>query len=313
MAAILPNAEEQAKYINSPETRLFSKSDNVYGLELARESVSRDRHVVIVEGYTDVIMCHQHGVENVVAVLGTALGARHIRLLRRFADRVTLVLDGDEAGQRRTNEVLEMFVASPLDLRIVTLPDGQDPCDFVQAHGRVAFETLLGRSDDALTHKINLATRGVDLRQRHSSIQPASGRYIVDVGRGDARWRSDNNPWRLRMQQVLGRLSREFRVDEAALRERLRELRKSKRPLTEQVEETPAALPKADFDPWDRELLWLVFRFPQFVEEALARIDARHLRMRAGPGNLAHLPITASTRIGSRFWQGPGRSGGSTP
>ncbi len=275
---ILPNVDEQAKYINSPETRLFSKSDNVYGLDLARDSVSRDRHVVIVEGYTDVIMCHQNGIENVVAVLGTALGPRHIRLLRRFADRVTLVLDGDEAGQRRTNEVLEMFVASPLDLRIVTLPEGQDPCDFVRGHGREAFESLLGQSDDALTHKINLATRGVDLVNDIHQSNRALEEILSTLAGATLAGESDNNPWRLRLQQVLGRLAREFRVGEASLRERLRELRKSKRPLAEQFEESPAAASKAEFDPWDRELLWLVFRYPHCVDEALDRIDAGYLR-----------------------------------
>ena len=119
---ILPGAEEGAKYINSPETRLFSKSDNLYALDVARDTIVADKHAIVVEGYTDVIMLHQHGIGNAVAALGTALGPRHIKVLRRYTDRVTLVLDGDDAGQRRSNEVLEMFVASPIDLRIVTLP-----------------------------------------------------------------------------------------------------------------------------------------------------------------------------------------------
>ncbi len=88
-----------------------------------------------MEGYTDTIIARQFGFENTVAVLGTALGERHIRLLRRFADSITLVLDGDEAGQRRANEILGLFVAEQADLKIVTLPDGLDPADFLLQRG----------------------------------------------------------------------------------------------------------------------------------------------------------------------------------
>ncbi len=143
---ILPGAsgDNPAKYINSPETRLFSKSDNLYALDLARERVAKLREIVVVEGYTDVIMAHQVGVDHVVAVLGTALGPRHIQVLRRFADRVILVLDGDEAGQRRTNEILELFVAAQIDLRILTLPEEFDPCEFLLERGAEPFRELLG-------------------------------------------------------------------------------------------------------------------------------------------------------------------------
>ena len=127
--------QEKAKYINSPETRLFSKSNHLYGLDIVRAATLQDPHIIAVEGYTDVIMAHQQGLNNVVAALGTALGERHVSILRRFADRITLVLDGDEAGKRRTNEVLELFVAAQVDLRILTLPASLDPCDFLRAAG----------------------------------------------------------------------------------------------------------------------------------------------------------------------------------
>ena len=98
---------------------------------------------MVMEGYTDCIVAHQFGFANAVAVLGTALGEAHIRILKRFADRIVLVLDGDEAGQRRAKEVLELFVAQEVDLRILTLPDELDPCDFLQSRGAAAFAELL--------------------------------------------------------------------------------------------------------------------------------------------------------------------------
>src|SRR6185295_7109931 len=119
---------DSAKYINSPESPLFSKSSMLYGLDMAREAITKSRHAMVMEGYTDSLVAQQCGITDAVAVLGTALGQRHIRLLRRFADSITLVLDGDEAGQKRTNEILELFIAEQVDLRILTLPEGLDPC-----------------------------------------------------------------------------------------------------------------------------------------------------------------------------------------
>ena len=87
-----------AKYVNSPETPLFTKSKLLYGLDLAREALRKTRTALVMEGYTDVIVAHQYGFQNAVAVLGTALGESHIRILKRHADRIVLVLDGDEAG-----------------------------------------------------------------------------------------------------------------------------------------------------------------------------------------------------------------------
>ena len=88
--------DRSAKYINSPETPLFSKSRELYGLDMARENFKADGGAIVMEGYTDVLMAHQHGIDNCVAVLGTALGERHLQLLRRYTDSITLVLDGDE-------------------------------------------------------------------------------------------------------------------------------------------------------------------------------------------------------------------------
>ena len=124
-------------------------------LDSARDAIGRTRNAVVMEGYTDTIVARQFGFDNTVAVLGTALGERHIRLLRRFADSITLVLDGDEAGQRRANEILGLFVAEQVDLRIVTLPDGLDPADFLLSAEPRRFGSFLDSAVDALEHKLN--------------------------------------------------------------------------------------------------------------------------------------------------------------
>jgi len=92
------SSKDDAKYLNSPETPLFNKSSQLYALDVAREGIARELGIVVMEGYTDVIMAHQHGIDNAVAVLGTALGERHVPVVRRFTDSITLVLDGRRSG-----------------------------------------------------------------------------------------------------------------------------------------------------------------------------------------------------------------------
>ena len=136
------------KYINSLETPLFSKSNQLYGLDVARDAIAKSRQVLVMEGHTDVVAAHQFGLQNAVAVLGTAIGERHLQLLRGLADTVVLVLDGDEFGRKQANEALELFVAQQIDLKILTLPDGLDPADYLAQHGRQAMEMLITRAVD---------------------------------------------------------------------------------------------------------------------------------------------------------------------
>ena len=128
---ILPELEQKmadagrgvAKYLNSPETLLFKKSRNLYGADLARLAARNAGWVGVVEGYTDVIAAHQVGLANVVGTLGTALTDDHVQALRRLADRVVLVFDGDEAGQKAADRSLELFLSHEVDVRVLALPD----------------------------------------------------------------------------------------------------------------------------------------------------------------------------------------------
>jgi DNA primase len=111
---ILPNstfALDAPKYYNSTDTELFSKSDQLYGIDLARQAGAKAGYLAVVEGYTDVLMAHQHGVCQVVATMGTALNARHVQQLRRFAERVVLVFDADEGGHSGVDRALEVFAS----------------------------------------------------------------------------------------------------------------------------------------------------------------------------------------------------------
>ncbi len=162
------------KYINGRETILFRKSHQLYGLDKARDAIRRQGQVFVMEGYTDVVAAWQAGIEPVVAVLGTALGQQHVKMLKRFAKQVVLVLDGDSAGQNRADEVLELFVSADADLRVLTLPDGSDPADFLAAHGRQAFQELVAEAPDAMDHKLARLTAGVDLCETHTRSRQRS-------------------------------------------------------------------------------------------------------------------------------------------
>ncbi len=145
-------AEERAKYLNSPETPLFDKSSALYGLHWARQAIGQLDQSILVEGYFDVVIPAQAGVGNVVATLGTALTDRHVRMLSRLASDVVLVFDSDTAGVAAAERGLELFIAQEVNVRVATIPDGKDPCDYVLSAGAEAFRRLIGEAPDALEY-----------------------------------------------------------------------------------------------------------------------------------------------------------------
>lgn len=273
---ILPGAGEGEgpKYINSPETRLFSKSNNLYALNLVRDVLARDPRIVVVEGYTDVIMAHQHGVQNVVAALGTALGERHVRLLQRFAEEITLVLDGDDAGQRRTNDILRLFVAAQVNLRILTLPSGLDPCDFIRQQGPDAFQELLSQAVDALEHKARTVTDGIDIVANPDQAHRALDEILKTMATAPRITGVTPESLRLREQQMLVRLARQFHVEEPSLRARLDQLRGERKEAGAAAVE-PAR--RVDLTPAELELFQILLVHSELVESALAAIPVEEL------------------------------------
>jgi DNA primase len=134
------------KYLNSSETPLYSKSNTLYCLDAAKEAGRRQGYFIIVEGYLDALACHQYGVRNAVATLGTALTEGHLRLMRRFADKLVLIFDPDPAGVKASLRGFDLFVASGMKVNVVSLPDNDDPDTFLQKHGQEAFSARLRES-----------------------------------------------------------------------------------------------------------------------------------------------------------------------
>ncbi|MGJ3235515.1 DNA primase [Marivirga sp.] len=142
-ARILINDKKQPKYINSPETDVYHKSEVLYGIAQAKKSIRDEENCYLVEGYTDVISLHQSGVENVVASSGTSLTTQQIKLIGRYAQNVTVLFDGDAAGLKAAMRGIDLILEGGLNVKVVIFPDGEDPDSYSQKMGDEAFKSFL--------------------------------------------------------------------------------------------------------------------------------------------------------------------------
>jgi len=166
--------DDPAKYINSPETRAFSKSKTLYGLHVAKAVVSESGCIAVVEGYTDVLAAHQAGLKNVVATLGTAMTSEHLGVLSRYTDRVVLVFDGDQAGRHAAERAVDAFLGASADVAVALLEGELDPCDLIVQGGAEAFKRTLGTAMSALDFKIQAVS------ERHSTSTAGGMARAVD-------------------------------------------------------------------------------------------------------------------------------------
>jgi DNA primase len=148
------------KYLNSPETPLYSKSNVLYCLDQAKEPARKQGYFIIVEGYLDAIACHQYGARNAVATLGTALTDGHLRLMRRFAQKLMLIFDPDPAGVKAALRGFELFAGSGMKVNVVSLPDGDDPDTFLKKNGYEAFASCLKGSVKFMDFVLGQVVRG---------------------------------------------------------------------------------------------------------------------------------------------------------
>ena len=267
---VLPGSDDPAKYINSPETPLFSKSSMLYGLDTAREAMTQSRRAIVVEGYTDCLAARQAGIDDVVAVLGTALGERHAKLLRRYADRIVLVLDGDDAGRRRANEILDVLLAEPIDVRIARMPAGVDPCEFVLERGRAPFEALVDSAGDPLEYRMDEALAALAPDAGDDAALASIESVLKALAAVSPRSPLSPSQRRLREDQVLGRLSRDV------LRGRVLELRGRSAPVPDAP--TAASLPR--LPAWDREVIEVLVGVPDSAGLIVRQVGAAGLESR---------------------------------
>ena len=156
-ARILKKEARQPKYINSPETEVYHKSDILYGIYQAKKAIRQDDNCYLVEGYTDVVSLHQSDIENVVASSGTSLTVEQIRLISRFTDNITVLYDGDPAGIKASLRGVDMILENGLNVRTVVFPEGEDPDSYSRKLGTTAFKQFLDEQTvDFITFKVSL-------------------------------------------------------------------------------------------------------------------------------------------------------------
>ena len=152
----------QQKYVNSPDSEIYHKERELYGLYQAKKAIAKEDRVYMVEGYTDVIAMHQCGLENVVANSGTALSTYQIRLLRRFTQNITLLYDGDEAGIHAAMRGTDMLLAESMNIKVLLLPDGDDPDSFSRKHSAQELKEYIEQNQtDFITFKTRLTVENV--------------------------------------------------------------------------------------------------------------------------------------------------------
>ncbi|MGB2705558.1 MAG: DNA primase [Candidatus Omnitrophota bacterium] len=207
--------EAMPKYMNSPETHVYSKGKQLYGMNFAKEFIRRQGYVVIAEGYFDLILPFQNDVKNVVATLGTALTLEQIGAIRRFTKNVIMIYDSDTAGEAAALRGLDLLIGQDMNVRIAVLPKGNDPDSFVRKEGRDGFMRVLGESRDLFDYKLGTLTA------KFKKSEPRSTARIVE----------EMLPTLARIKNAvlksgyLKKMSEELSVDEESIRTELGKVR----------------------------------------------------------------------------------------
>ena len=158
---VLKKDEKTAKYVNSPESPIYHKSNELYGIYFAKQAIVKADRCYLVEGYTDVISMHQSGVENVVASSGTALTHGQIRLIHRFTNNITVLYDGDAAGIKAAIRGIDLLLDEGMNVKVVLLPDGEDPDSFARSHSATEFTEFIRQHEtDFIRFKTKLLLAG---------------------------------------------------------------------------------------------------------------------------------------------------------
>jgi DNA primase len=252
----------------------------LYGLDRARHAGASEGYLAVVEGYTDVLMAHQHGVANVVATMGTALNASHVYQLRRYVPRVVLVFDADEGGASGVDRALEIFVSQDVELSVAVLPEGLDPCDMLVSQGAESFKLALKNAVDALDFKIDLLLRRDDYRGIDGT------KRLVDAILGILAMAPEmpGKAGQVKRDLILNRLAHRLGLRLETIWARFGELRENRKkdpsPRTGPAEECRAAEPatgSGPAPPLERQLLELVLADPALVPQAAREVQPDEL------------------------------------
>lgn len=203
-----------AKYVNTADTPVYKKSENLFAMNYAKNHC--DERVILVEGNMDVISLHQAGFENTVAALGTAFTDEQAKLLSRYTKEIVLIMDSDAAGQKAIRRAGEILQNTGLDIRVVVLPDGKDPDEYVKKHGAARFKALLEGAASEIEYKLLTAVDGIDVNSDDGKLKYLARAAEIIAASNDVMTRD----------LYIGRLSDKYGVSRAALETKVNDIRK---------------------------------------------------------------------------------------
>ncbi|HMD31765.1 MAG TPA: DNA primase [Candidatus Acidoferrales bacterium] len=252
--------EEPPKYLNSPETPIYTKSGILYHFDRAKEAIRQQGFAVMVEGYMDAIAVARAGVTNVVASCGTSLTEMQLRLLGRFTRRVVMNYDPDTAGQTATERSLTLLLEQSFDARVLRLPGGADPDQFIKQHGAAAYQKLLAEAPAFLDHLIEraLSTGGMDVNTAEGKLRAVN--FLLPY--------LQKLPDRILRSEWASRVAQRLRIDEPMLRETLRRAAAERR---SEVKIRPGLAPHAA-KPAERRLIQLLAEGEGFRQRLAAEL-----------------------------------------
>jgi DNA primase len=260
--------DAKPKYINSPETPVFRKSETLFALSLAKEAIRQDGFVIIVEGYMDAVICHQFGFRNAVAPLGTSLTSSHIQKLRTLAGGAVLVFDGDAAGRAAAKRALPLVCQNNYSAKVLVLPDGDDPDSYLRKHGAASFGALLGGARTMVDFLLSLSGS-----EKKDTVREALA-LIAQV----------SDP--LASEEMLIELADRTRMNEATIRAEFGRIRN-------RGTGNNAAGPAAAGRSGEEYLLLLssVISFPEKADTVLSRLDINEIRDKTVAGIFRKLAL----------------------
>ena len=247
------------KYVNSPETEVYSKGRNLYGLFQARKAIRDQDAAIVVEGYMDLIACHQAGVENAVASLGTALTTEQVKLIKRNTNNVFILYDADKAGELATLRGLELFLEEGLEVKIVRLSEGHDPDSYLRQFGIEKFRQALSNAKSLFEYRLALLKEKFDAGSLDGKVKIANEMVSLFSKVQNEILRS---AWIKELAQTL-------RLSEESLQA---EMRKGEGRVRSFKEERPAES-KTEFQPVEKLLIGLLVDDPELVPQAKAHIS----------------------------------------
>ena len=274
----------EPKYLNSPETPVFQKKLNLYGLKQALPEIRRTNQALIMEGYMDVIAAHQFGHTNAVASLGTALTPEQARLLARYAKEIILVYDSDQAGQQATLRGLELFDGLDVKVRVLTIPKGKDPDEYLRTEGSEAFAHLIVKALTAFEYRLKRAIEQHNIHTVEGKIE-----VVEEILPALAKIESP-----VEHEEYVKLVARKLDISESAIYQELREqgklrkiadLRDKKGKFRHNIEGDHLQ-PKSKLAHLERDLLKMVLDHPELVLLVEKEIDYSFFRDSRVPGIL---------------------------